>query len=1119
MTGSDCSRSGHPGTVSTLTCIVSLILYKVMKFFVKPSRKIKLTVFLILLGLLRVSANTSAQTTRVNLQLENVMLSEVIDALREQTHLEFFYSNKELDVRQKVSVKAENEVLESVLKGLLGEKYDFRISDNVVYIRPVKEEEQKQPVVIKGVVKDDDGNMLPGVTIILKGLTLGTTTDGDGKFTLTVPRVKDQQIALLFSFVGMKTQEVTVKDNKPLVITMENDVNTMEEVVVNGMFTQNRNSYTGSVTTIKSEDILRVSQTNLLQALSILTPGMRIEEDNAQGSNPNHIPEIIIRGTSSISATGQQGLNRPLIMLDGVEITLEQLYDLDMFDIDRVDVLKDASATAIYGDKASNGVIVVTRKRVTDSKLKVRYNFVPNVQFPDVSSFNYCDAAQKLELERMYDLYKSTTGEYDKDYYAKLERVHAGVNTDWIAKPLRNSWSFDHSLNMTGRGGGLDYSASIRYGDVRGVMKGDFRQNYGVGFYFSYRFKEKLLVSFRSDWTKTDSKSSPYGNFSDFTALNPYDVPKDEDGNWNKILSWERRNPLYDATTNSFEKMMSKNFSNSVTLRWDIIKGLYINGTFNYTWSDSQNEKFDSPESSTWVYEDDLQKKGSYDINGTNGQSWNFQSTISYNLRLNKEGSSLLTTNVGGTMTKSRGNSFAFSGIGFLKPSLNDIGFASQYPTENGPSGSESLNTSLGIFGNMNLIVRNKYFVDGSYRLSGNSNYGAKDLYASYWSLGVGWNIHNENFLKDSWVNILRLKGSMGYVGNGNFTDIKPYTIYKYRIENVYSSSIGAIPASMGNDQLKAERQLQLNFGVSASFLNERLDITFDIYRQQTKDMMLDISMPPSAGITSTKANLGEKINTGYDWSVSAQVIRTNDIFWRITLNSSHTKDKIKKISNALKRQSDRNRDTTYLVTSPKIQFEEGESADAIYAVRSLGIDPATGKEVFIKKDGTRTFNYDPQDKVALGSATPKFNGNVTTSFTYKRVSVNVAMNFTLGGYIYNTTRAVKIENINPKQNADKRAFTQRWKQEGDIVDYIKIEPTGVYAHSERFVEKKNELNISSLGIMYDMNPGWVKKIGLKKLMVGVQFSDVARISTVKYERGTSYPYMRGFNFTISPTF
>lgn len=194
---------------------------------------------------------------------------------------------------------------------------------------------------------------MPGVTVVLKGTTTGVTTDVDGKFKMTIPEAKDN--VLVFSFVGMKTREVAVKDTKALTVKMEEEVNEMDEVVVNGLFTQNRNSYTGSVTTIKSEDIMRVSSTNLLQALSVLTPGMRIMENNEQGSNPNHVPEIIIRGTSSISASGELGLNRPLIMLDGVEISLEQLYDLDMFDIDRVDILKDASATAIYGDKASNG--------------------------------------------------------------------------------------------------------------------------------------------------------------------------------------------------------------------------------------------------------------------------------------------------------------------------------------------------------------------------------------------------------------------------------------------------------------------------------------------------------------------------------------------------------------------------------------------------------------------------------------------------------------------------------------------------------------------------------------------------------------------------------------------
>lgn len=1076
-------------------------------------------VFLLTIGIVcQLSATTLAQS--VKLKEQSQTLKGIFEQVETQTGKFTLFSNNELNVNRPVKLSRQDFTLEELYREILrGTNLEFEITKQYVVIRPavtVAKDSVRKMVTYKGVVLDSKGEALPGVTVLLKGTSRGVTTNVDGEFEISIPEAKDN--VLVFSFMGMKAREIALKDTKPLKVTLEEDVNEMDEVVVNGLFTQNRNSYTGSVTTIKSEDIMKVSQTNLIQALAVLTPGMRILENNEQGANPNYVPEIIIRGTSSISAEGQQGLNRPLIMLDGVEITLEQLYDLDMFDIDRVDVLKDASATAIYGDKASNGVIVVTRKRVTDSKLRLRYNLVPNVQFPDVSSFNFCNAKQKLELERMYGLYDSPSGANDEDYYAKLERVNAGVNTDWVSKPLRTSWSFNNSLNLSGRGGGLDYSVTLRFNDVRGVMKGDSRQNYGLAFYFSYRLENRLTLSFRSDWGKTDAKTSPYGNFQDFAVLNPYDTPMDDDGDWNKKLSWDMRNPLYDATTNSFEKKMSKNFSNSLTFRLDVIKGLYVTGTFNLSWTDSHNEKFDSPESSTWLTTEDPEQKGSYSVDGSNGQSWDLQSTASYNLGLNEDGSSLLTLNVGGTLGKNKSNSFSFMGVGFMKPDLNDISFASRYPEGGAPGGGESINTNAGLFGNLNLIVKNRYFIDGSFRTSGNSSYGTKDLYSSFWSAGIGWNIHQENFLKDTWVNRLQLKGSIGYVGNDNFSDIKPYTIYRYNVNNSYAGSIGARPSTMGNDELKAERQLQLNAGVNASFLSERFEVTFETYRQTTKGLLLDIAMPPSAGISETKSNLGEKVNSGYEWSVSGVPVRTDDIYWRVSLHSSHSKGKIKKISNSLKRASESNRDSTNYV-APKIQLEEGESDDAIYAVRSLGIDPATGQEIFIKKDGSRTFKYDPQDKVALGSKTPKFEGSLSTSFTYKRVSLNVALSFTFGGYIYNSTRASKIENIDPKANVDKRAFTERWKNPGDVVDYIKIDRTFGFAQSERFVEKKNEVSFTSVSVMYDLNPNWVKRIGLRKLVLGVTLSDLGRISTVKYERGTNYPYMRGINFTVSPTF
>lgn len=1078
-----------------------------------------LCVFLIL-SLSTVSARTYSQV-RLSMSMRNASLTEIFKEISRISGYEFVYSSNELKAYSQVDIEARNEKLESVLAACLREtRLWYVIEDHIIVISPKvnrPDDPQIKGIRVKGTVKSDKGESLPGVTVLVKGTTIGVTTDEKGGFEISLPEGKE--IVLRFSFMGLEPQEVSVKGNETISVVMKEQVNAMDEVVVNGLFTQNKNSYTGSVTTVKGEDILRISQTNLFQALSVLTPGLRIVENNEQGSNPNHIPEIIIRGTTSIASQGELGLNRPLIILDGVEISMEQLYDLDIFEIDRVDVLKDASATAMYGDKAANGVIVVQRKRVTDNKLRLRYNFVPNVQFPDISSFNMCNAGQKLELERLYGLYDKNDGSLDEIYNERLKRVRSGINTDWMSKPLRNSWSFNHSLNMSGRGGGMDYSVALRYGDTRGVMKGDYRQNYGVGFYFSYLITQKLNVNFRSDWTRTDAKDSPYGSFSDFSILNPYDVPKDENGEWNKKLSYDFRNPLYDATTSSFSKKMSKSFSNTLSLRWDILKGLYATGSFNYALNDGQSDRFNSPASSTWELTSEAAQKGSYSVSNNQGNNWALNYALNYSYFLGKEQTSVLSLHAGGTTTKNKSYSYSFQGIGFLKPEFNDLSFAVSYKEGDRPVGSESVNTSVGWYANLNFIYDNRYFADASFRTSGASTYGTDHLYSPYWSVGAGWNAHNEKFLKNTIVNLLRFRGSLGYVGSGNFGGVKPVTIYTYTPDNVYYSGMGANPISMGNNQLKSQRTMSWNGGVNLDIWEGRFGFNLDYYKQVSKDLLLSISLPPSSGIASVMDNLGESENWGVEWSVSAQIIKKQDMYWRITVNGHHTENKIKKITDALKRQNKENQSSSFRQVAPKVQLEEGESSDAIYAVRSLGIDPATGQEIFIKKNGNYTFDYDPQDKIAMGTTVPVMEGSISTSFAWRNFSVNATCSYTWGGYIYNSTRASKVENIDPRRNVDVRAFTERWHKAGDLVSYAGYKNSNSYIHTERFVEKKNELYLSSLGFSYDMNPKWVQKVGLKKLMLGVTFTDVCRLSTVKYERGTDYPYMRGFNFTISPTF
>ena len=1087
----------------------------------------KLIILFLLLNIATAFGGGFAQN--ITLKAKSMPLLEAMRSIKKQSGYGYFLKGKDL-AHLRLDASIHDMPLDKAMVELLkNAPADWFLEDGIIVIRssPQKLSVLKADQVIavqetpdlkrriNGKVSDADGNPLAGVSVVEKGTKNGTTTDQNGRYVMTV----DENAEVLeFSMVGFNplTEKIKGKTVINVVLSLKDDG--MDEVVINGLFTQNKNSYTGAVTTLSGKEILEVSQTNLLKAIEILTPGLRLVEQNEMGSDPNHIPEIVIRGMSSIASQGEYGLNTPLIILDGVEISMVQLYDLDIHEIERIDILKDASATSMYGEKAANGVIVIERKRVTDRNVRVRYNLVPSFEFPDIKSYTYTDATQKLELERLAGLYNSSDGSLDADYNEKYKRIQRGANTNWMAKPLRNSLSLNHSLSMTGRGGGMDYGVTVRYTDRRGVMKDDYRDSYGLGFYFSYRLVNKLTLTYRADINKTDTKNSPYGSFSEYVKLNPYDVPFNSYGEWNKILSYSMRNPLYDATTSSFNELESKYITNSVSLRWDIANGLYSTGSFNYTLSDSKSENFVSPQHSSFENETDPGQRGRYNVSSSDAKNWQARVGLTYIKHFGSDGS-ILTFNAGTSASRNNSNSYNFAGIGFLNGNLTDLAFANSYPLNGRPGGSESLNASVSAYGNLNMIFGNRYFFDASYRVSGASKFGRDRRFAPFWSAGIGWNAHNESFIKDLGVfDIFRVRGSLGYTGSVNFSDYQAITTYRYSQDNNYLISMGALPITMGNDELKWQTTIKTNVGTTIEMLKGRLSANLDFYVENTHDLLLSISTPPSVGVTNVMGNLGETGNWGYEWALSGMVIKKRGLYWRIGFSGYHNQNKIKKISNSLKRQNDEAMKNSG-VAAPKLQLEEGQSMTAIYAVRSLGIDPATGREVFIKKDGTYSFDYDVKDKIALGNSVPAFQGAFRTSAGYKGFSVSAAISFIYGKDVYNTTRASKVERINPRENVDVRAFTERWKKPGDIVHYTGLMDSRSFVHSQRFIERQNELYLSSLNLAYEINSKWLNKVGMKRLRVGIGFTEILRLTTVKYERGTTYPYSKGYNFTISPTF
>ena len=974
---------------------------------------------------------------------------------------------------------------------------------------------------VNGIVLDESEHLpMPGVAVaVMKGdkVVAGVTTDIDGLFTIN--NVPDGA-KLRFTFIGYAEQRLAPVFGQKMEVVMKEASQKMDEVVVNGYFTRHRNTYTGAAKTISGDDLINVSPTNIFQALSTLDAGLNIQQNNAMGSNPNAIPDIVIRSTTSLATNNEVGLNAPLIVIDGVESTLQALYDINIQDIERVDILKDASATALYGENAANGVIIIERKRVTQAPVRVRYTFTPEMSFADLSSYDLCNAAQKLELERMAKLYDTTNGSLDQSYYDKLALVSSGRDIDWISKPVRNSFSHTHSLSVSGRGSGLDYNFTADYSDINGVMKDDGRQRYGMNAYLSYRVADKLVVTLRADHTSLTTNNSRYGSFSDYIAANPYDSPYDERGNYATHLSYSMNNPLYEASLSSFSKTNERTQNVSLDIRYNFKPNLYITAQGAYSTSRGTSDDFKSPASNSFADVSQLDQKGTYTLGNIGYDNWNAKVIGNWIHDFDKAGT-MFTLNVGWEARRNKSFNSYLTGSGFLSDELSDISYATTYSTAKLPNGGEDLSTSVGGFVAANFMLKNKYVIDGSYRLSGSSKFGADKRTAPFWSTGLGYNLHNENFIRDlGWVDLFRIRGSYGHTGSVKFDSYQAMSTYFYSINYLHYAGVGAIPIAMANPDLTWQTTKKFNIGITSTLFKERLNFNFDYYREVTDDMLIDVSLPPSSGASSVKNNFGKQNSYGIEFSVFGKIIQTRDWGWNLSVNGLHSKTTIKNISDALKRKNEENAGVN-TETAPRLQFREGESPTAIYAVRSAGIDPASGKEIFIKQDGSYTYVYDAADQVAVGDTNPILQGTFSSLLTYRNVSLNMNFSYRFGGEMYNSTRMSKVENVNPRKNVDIRAFTERWKRPGDVKPYLDISATGgqTFAYSDRFVEKDNELWLSSMTIQYNVPQAWLKNVGLQRLYLSAGAEDLFRLTSAKYERGTAYPFSRSVNLSMSLTF
>lgn len=594
-------------------------------------KKIRLTMKLLLFFSLALVLNTSAipskaQQTKVSLNLKDKQLTEVLKLIQQQSGFNILYSNELVKNNRMVSLRIDSDDIHEVMRACLqGNALDYEIQNNTIIIKALAAAPQVPQVVkVRGHVIDaKTGQPMPGVTVVAMdggGAVTGAATDADGLFTVNLP---EDIRELTFTFVGYKSVTLPVQTDKEMTVRLEEEVAEMDEVVVNGYFTKSKNSYTGAVKTITNDQLKSVSNTNIIAAISALTPGLNLVERSDLGSNPNRVPELLLRGMSSFSS-GTRVVNQPTIMLDGVEISMEELYDLDMNEIENITVLKDASATALYGSRAANGVIVIERKKLAEGNIRVNYNLTGNVQFPYLKDYDLLNAREKLEYEKLSRLYTPEQDRWgsvnmDKEQYRldqlyneRYKEVARGVDSDWLSQPARTAFSHDHSLRIYGGASNIRYELSGRFNNTQGVMKDDYRRRYALGFKLEYHLPNQLTFSNRTNYNETDTKDTPYGSFRNWIDQNPYDRIYDEYGNPNRNLSWDNWNPMIDAKLGNFTLNSNKSITNTTDIRWDINDLFRITGNFNIAVSEGNGEKYISPDSKAFKDETDITKKDAW---------------------------------------------------------------------------------------------------------------------------------------------------------------------------------------------------------------------------------------------------------------------------------------------------------------------------------------------------------------------------------------------------------------------------------------------------------------------------------------------------------------------------
>lgn len=1025
--------------------------------------------------------------TKVTLRLENEKLTEIFKVIEDKTDFAFVYPEEVRSNSATFSLNTDNESLESILRTLRAKaKLKFKVSNYTItaafdskIFNPTSAKAlpvQVDPLIVTGIVNDEQGNPLPGASVLLKGTGTGTTTNSDGKYSI---EVDGENAVLIFSFIGYETQQILVGDKTNIDLTLKPDTSTLQEIVVVGYGTQDKRDVTGSISSINLSKIEGVPFRSVDQVLQGRSAGVFYVQNSGM---PGAGASVRIRGGNSIN-----GSNEPLYVIDGIPITagggdatsLNPLNILNPNDIESIEVLKDASATSIYGSRGGNGVVLITTKRGKEGKGRISINAYYGLQ-KETNRYKLLDAKQFETLANEASQADGGPLLYDPALNP--------VSTDWQEAMFRGLAPVqNYNISASGGGAATNYLTSFDYYNQKGIIRSSDLERYSYRLNLDKTISNKIEVgnSLTASYVETNRANS--SSIFSMLATPPNLQIKQPDGSYTQYnnLGLGFNNPV--ALLNGYQNL-NKTFR--------AIGNTYVNIkladalTFRTTWGLDASFNKNVTYMPQTVFSGS-QVGGDASVFSAQTFTWLNENTLNYKQEFNQHRIDVLA---GFTQQSSRYESFGASATGFLNDVTRtyDLGLGNSEAAVL-PNSSTANWTIHSYLGRVNYGFKDRYLITATVRADGSSRFGENNRFGFFPSLALAWRPIEEDLVKNLGLfSDLKIRGSYGVTGNqdgiGNFPALDLWDGVKYVIGD--QIVMGITPSQVGNKNLKWERTTQWDVGVDMSFFQNRLTVVADGYYKQTNDLLLRVQIPATSGFNTGMKNIGSIENRGLEFSVDG-VIADAGFKWTSGFNLTFNKNKILSLGGE---------DQILPASSPTI-LKVNQSLGTFYGYISDGLFQAqqevmesaqtgarTGDVRFIDFDGNGVINEN--DQRIIGNAQPEFFGGFNNSFSFKGIELSFLLQFVYGNDLYNLNLKT-LENLRGIQN-QRTTVLNRWTPENTDTSIPRASADKASDISyDRYIENGSYLRLKNVQLAYSVPSSIISQIGINNLKIYVNAQNI----------------------------